>query len=1066
MSNPRWGFGLVAGLVAAAPACKRESIDLTGLRCDDGQCLDGFVCHPERDICVAPVQVDCAGGGVCPSQVATGDPCSGEGSFIPCVDGVEDCSQGCRTCEQGRWSDCSLTACSGHDECGLCQECGVDGFCVDQGAGSDVKGECSDGLYCNGLESCNGRGACVAGVDPCAGRDCDEATDSCTCSSDDHCPVCQVCNLGAGLCEPQAAGQDEKNECSIGPCLTGVCDGDGACAVVTPGTGCGTCQSCNTVGACADDLGRDADCGSCQECAAGGSCVPQLAGEDVKGDCEADGCRPGDCDGFGACAIVTPGTDCGTCQSCDEFGACADDLDQHTDCGFCQRCAAGGGCEDQPAGSDLKGECADTTYCNGLETCDGDGGCQAGTNPCPSLPCNEAEGSCTCTVNADCPLCQRCNSGGLCVDQNAGDDLKDECAADLCRTGSCDGDGACDNLDSGTDCGTCRCCNANGGCVANSSDHADCPLCEKCVAGACQDQTSSEDLKNECSPDPGCGTGNCNNAGACAFATNNTDCGTCRRCNANGACLTNSSDHADCPVCEKCVTGACQDQTSSEDLKNDCTPDTGCGTGTCDGTGACDYEDSGQDCGVCRRCNTTGACVANSVDHADCSLCFKCVSGSCGRQTSSEDLKNECDPDAGCGSGNCDGGGDCDYEDSGTDCGICQSCNATGDCGANSTDHTDCPLCQKCVSGACQNQTSSEDLKNQCSPDVGCGSGDCDGGGDCDYEDSGTACGTCRRCSDDGQCDDDLTRHGDCGSCEQCVAGGACDDQPPGSDLKNNCDPDVCNTGSCDGAGACGIEPACLLPSSLALTATSPVSLCSSSTLTIDLDGYTGAAADLSCTAPAIRIPAGSASGVATFEGDDQGWTPSSAGRQDWRGGFPSATCPADGSGQFIRFDNGTTGTLTRTFDVTGYRNLTLSFRAGYDDGANAPEANEHISVQACCGASCAFAEVFFVPNGSETGGSNGCRMVGPTALGGSLDNCVALRLRFSHTNSGVGDEYAAVDDVELTGELVFAAISDSGGGLYTSAIRSCVPASPTVTCTWDDGTNPPLTDDATVVFQ
>ena len=53
-----------------------------------------------------------------------------------------------------------------------------------------IDADCNDGLFCNGTETCNGSGACVAGSNPCAaGETCNEATDTCTpgstCAVDD-----------------------------------------------------------------------------------------------------------------------------------------------------------------------------------------------------------------------------------------------------------------------------------------------------------------------------------------------------------------------------------------------------------------------------------------------------------------------------------------------------------------------------------------------------------------------------------------------------------------------------------------------------------------------------------------------------------------------------------------------------------------------------------------------------------------------------------------------------------------------------------------------------------------
>ena len=48
------------------------------------------------------------------------------------------------------------------------------------------------------------------------------------------------------------------------------------------------------------------------------------------------------------------------------------------------------------------GQCDDGTFCNGAETCDGNGNCQSGANPClPAEWCNEATTGCVPFGNGD-----------------------------------------------------------------------------------------------------------------------------------------------------------------------------------------------------------------------------------------------------------------------------------------------------------------------------------------------------------------------------------------------------------------------------------------------------------------------------------------------------------------------------------------------------------------------------------------------------------------------------------------------------------------------------------------
>jgi hypothetical protein len=104
------GGNLLATLVvlSAGLGCRRQAIDLSGLPCRDGQCLDGYVCHPQTDHCVPTLAIGCAEpGSLCPSRVQDGDPCATSGSFIPCADDGVGCADGCRTCQaDGTWSLC------------------------------------------------------------------------------------------------------------------------------------------------------------------------------------------------------------------------------------------------------------------------------------------------------------------------------------------------------------------------------------------------------------------------------------------------------------------------------------------------------------------------------------------------------------------------------------------------------------------------------------------------------------------------------------------------------------------------------------------------------------------------------------------------------------------------------------------------------------------------------------------------------------------------------------------------------------------------------------------------
>ncbi len=64
-----------------------------------------------------------------------------------------------------------------------------------------VDGDCTDGLFCNGTETCDDYGECQASSDPCPGQFCDEDNDECIeCYSDGDCDDNLFCN-GAETCE-------------------------------------------------------------------------------------------------------------------------------------------------------------------------------------------------------------------------------------------------------------------------------------------------------------------------------------------------------------------------------------------------------------------------------------------------------------------------------------------------------------------------------------------------------------------------------------------------------------------------------------------------------------------------------------------------------------------------------------------------------------------------------------------------------------------------------------------------------------------------------------------------
>ena len=790
--------------------------DATPDDCDDAQCdgsgacnqaqdveLNGYVCRADAGSCDVAEACDGVSGGACPAD-----------GFAP-VDTVCDT---CGRCDGG--GSCAYDE-TQDDDCGFCQECSGLGACANQMLGDDVKDECTQDA-CN-TGTCNGSGAC--GFEP-------NTTDCGVCSicdgngacvydetQDLDCNICQECSA-LGICVNQAPGHDVKDECTHDACNTGTCDGSGACGFEPNTTDCGVCSICDGSGACVYDETQDLDCNICQECSALGLCANQLAGSDVKDECATDACHSGACDGGGNCEQELPGAEClaQSCtpgdattpsrvdwaDTCDAGGICQDNGSQS--CGGYRVCN-GDDCPTTCAGD---GDCIDAYHCDGANVCVPDAGIG---QPCGG-PGDCSVGTCVdgyCCATACDGVCERCDasgSEGTCTALPDGQDPDNECDPDGCHPGTCNGFNACTQEDTGHACDLCGRCDAAGSCEYDELQDTDCPTCQECSAlGSCVVQPAGSDAKDECAQDV-CNTGTCDGAGACGFEPNTTDCEICGTCDGSGACVYDETQDDDCPTCQECsALATCINQASGSDTKDECAPD-GCHPGHCDGNGACFQETEGHDCEICGQCDATGACVYDETQNADCPACEKCSGlGACTAQASNEDLKDDCTTD-GCHPGYCNGASACAIEAEGTDCGTCAACDATGNCAVYDEDQdADCPACQECAAlDTCSPVAETLDPKDDCDPD-GCHPGHCDGAGACALEPADTDCGVCAACDDTGACVFDGLQDDDCGECQVCADVDSCAPQAQGEDIKDECDPDPCRPGHCDGAGACALEP-------------------------------------------------------------------------------------------------------------------------------------------------------------------------------------------------------------------------------------------------------------------
>ncbi|MCP4657257.1 MAG: hypothetical protein GY856_17750, partial [bacterium] len=194
------------------------------------------------------------------------------------------------------------------------------------------------------------------------------------------------------------------------------------------------------------------------------------------------------CNGAETCDAVL-GCQAGSAPNCDDGVGCTDDsCNEGTD--SCDNVANDGNCDNG-------------LWCDGAETCDAVLDCQAGTDPCPGLGCDETGDVCTCLVNGDCDDGVFCNGAEVC---NAGvceagtpptcDDGVG-CTDDSCNVGtdSCDNtpdDAQCDNglfCDGAETCDVLLDCQAGGDpCLGLPCDEAN----DECICGARKDPCSTD----------------------------------------------------------------------------------------------------------------------------------------------------------------------------------------------------------------------------------------------------------------------------------------------------------------------------------------------------------------------------------------------------------------------------------------------------------------------------------------------------------------------------------------------------------------------------------------------
>ena len=670
------------------------------LECDDGEFCNGVeTCDPVAG-CVdgtAPVLDD--------SVVCTVDECNevtDEVTHTPddagcddgdvCTDEVCDSVGGCLY--QNNKADCD-------DE----DPCTVDDSCLEGECAGEAQ-ECDDGLWCNGLETCEAdTGDCLDGDAPelddgveCSIDECDEDNDEVTHTLDhDACDDEDVCT--DDVCDPDDGCLNPFNEVS--------CDDELACTV--------------------DDVCDQGVCaGFSKECDDGLYCNGLEACDDANGDCLAgtppvldDGveCTVDECDEDDDEVVHLPAD-----GACDDSNPCTDDVcDPELGClntantGICDDldpCTVDDVCAETVCAGTAK-VCDDGLWCNGLETCEADtGDCLAGTPPdiddtidCTVDECDEESDL---VVNTpDDALCDDvdvctddiCDVEGMgCVNPfntSACDDLDPCTVEDVCAEGSCAG--AAKQCDDGLWCNGLETCEAaTGDCLDGVapvvSDGIDCTV-DEC------DDVADEVLNT---PDDG-------------YCDDNNEC-TEDSCDDAAGCV-NDNVILDCDDLDPCTVGDICGEGVCEGTPKICDDDLFCnGIETCEaGTGDClDGEDPVIDDQIaCTEdsCDEAADEVVNEPIHIACEDDNLCTDNVCDAEegctfpnnTDSCDDQEACTEDDVCNAGTCEGGPwiceDCandvdDNDDGKVDCcdDLCQDaavCQAEAECGNQQDDDCD-----------------------------------------------------------------------------------------------------------------------------------------------------------------------------------------------------------------------------------------------------------------------------------------------------------------------------------------------------------------------------------------
>ncbi len=810
------------------------------------------------------------------------NPCTGCTTNAQCDDGVF--CNGAETCVAGSCQAGTTVNCN--DGVG----CTTD-TCNEGTASCDNvpnNGNCDDGLFCNGTETCDAVLDCQAGTVvncsdgiACTNDSCNEATNSCdnvtsnaNCDDGLFCNGAEVCDVALD-CQPGTAPNcndgvgctndscnEATNSCdnvaSNASCDNGLfCDGVETCDAVLD-CQAGTAINCNDGVGCTNDSCNEAT-NSCDNVASNANCDNGLFCDGVEtcdavNDCQAGtavncndgvGCTTDSCnEATNSCDNITNNASCDNGLFCDGVETCDAVLDCQA--GIAVNCNDGVGCTNDSCNEATNScdnvasnaNCDNGLFCDGVETCDAVNDCQAGT----AVNCNDGIGCTDDSCNEATTSCDNIANNANCPDDGIFCNGTESCSATL------------DCVSSGDPCVGQACDEATASCVtclidADCSDGLFCNGVETCSAGVCLAGTAVN-----CNDGVGCtvdscneATTSCDNIASNASCDNGIFCDGVETCDAVLDCQAGAA--VNCNDGVACTDDSCNEATSScDNVANNANCNDGLfcnGVETCDavndclvGADPCPGQLCDEATAVCVACLTNPDCddgiFCNGAETCSAGVCqagtaINCNDGVGCTTDSCNEATSSCDnmvSNASCDNGIfCDGAETCDAV---LDCqaGVAVNCNDGVGCTTDSCNEAT-NACDNIVSNAsCDNGLFCDGVET-CDAVLDCQAGvavNCNDGIGCTNDSCNEVTNACDNVANNANCDDGLF----CNGAETCSAALDCQ---AGSD--------PCPGQTCDEVGnQCVTGPAARLESgtvtvggtsvtvSLTNTYVSPVVVC------------------------------------------------------------------------------------------------------------------------------------------------------------------------------------------------------------------------------------------------